>query len=206
MAARGIGTHGTDLQDEQTNVPTRLPGAPASAYPGRTGSPAGSSSRAGLVESRGIDLSYTSSAKPPAVGVDQLVARVSVDGFSGTSSDSHTYTVPDTYRFRPSPMAKAGSLGAGATVHPTLGVSGASGTAAVGGALVYLSFDGTLGGKASAGGQALGPAPVAVLADAGGHVALSYTAGPNKTATDSITAQDSPDQPALVATDRYTEP
>ena len=157
----------------------------------------------------GIDLSYTSSLEPPVVGQDALVAKASLKGFTATSTDRYTYTVPTDYRITPSPMATAGSLKAGQRVTVTLRVTNHSTqtSVGVGGAQVYLSFaKNGLGGTAATDGQALAGQPIPVLTDLHGQVAVTYTAGSGVGSADVIQAEDAASAPTIQATDSYSDP
>ncbi len=110
------------------------------------------------------------------------------------------------YRFSATPLAPAGSIGAGGAVNVVLTPVDAGGNPTVVSA-VYLSFSQTPGGGgARSGGVTLSSTPQRVATDQSGQITVTYNApSPLPTSgTDTIVAQDAPTHPAVTAQDSYT--
>lgn len=108
----------------------------------------------------------------------------------------------DTLTFSFTPLAAAGSLAPGDTITGAVYARTAGGDP-VTGATVYLSA--SAGADAAAEGTALTATPAPFTTDAGGQVAIVYTAGQAASGTDAITAASEPGAtPAMSATTTYS--
>jgi hypothetical protein len=158
-----------------------------------------------LADSKGqIVLMYTAPPVPPGQGTAVFLAANAASHPSVMSADSYDYAT--NYRFSPSPIARSGSLTAGAMVHLSVSAQTAL-DAPEPNSPVYLSFvPATGGGTANVvGSPALTSSPTLYRTDSQGLVALTYVAPASVPAAgvDTIVIQDLRQAPQVTNTDSY---
>jgi Calx-beta domain len=120
-----------------------------------------------------LALTYTAPGQPPAQGVTDWLAASTATGGVPNSLDHYVYTT--VYRFASSPIARSGSLAAGAVVPVNLTAEDGL-NHGIPGSTVYLSFKRAVGGgSAAVGSNALTSAPALFLVDSSGALQINYS-------------------------------
>jgi hypothetical protein len=188
-----------NIQDGVTGDSTTVPAAQCS---GSTQLPANGTLLTCVTSSTGkLVMTYNAPAQPPAQGRADWVGQLTNAPTTKVKAQTH-YVYTTVFRFGPSPIAKPGSLSAGANVPITLSSDDGL-DQGIAGATAYLSFSGA--GSASVGGTALTKSLQLFTANSNGIFQITYTApSPLPTSgTDTITAQDLSKSPQEINTDSY---
>ena len=155
-------------------------------------------------------ITYTTPAALPVVGTDVLIAQNAAAAPTVMHTDLYAFSAlapqGGAISLTPDPLAAQRSLAPGESVTVTAAVYDAAGSL-LPRAQVWLSFTPAAGGgSANVAGTPLSPVPTAFLADATGHLAVTYTApvSPPASGVDVISAQNGPVEPTVVTTDSYT--
>ena len=150
-----------------------------------------------------LALTYSSPAQPPAQGVTDWLAASTATGGVPNSLDHYVYTT--VYRFAGSPIARSGSLAAGAVVPVTLTAEDGL-NHGMPGSTVYLSFTrATGGGSAVVGSTALTSAPALFFVNSSGALQINYSAPSSlpSAGQDAIVVQDLAKSPKEKNSDSY---
>jgi hypothetical protein len=153
-----------------------------------------------------LSVTYKTPAVLPTGGKDIVKAQNAKTGPTISSLDSYSFAKVARYTFSPTPLAPPGSFLAGATASVTV-TSLNSASAAVPGAVVYLSFvPATGGGSASVGVTLLTSTPAAFISTAAGQIVVTYHAPAVLPAagTDTLSATDASKNATITRTDSYT--